>query len=82
MTTDQKDLFESMCRSTILYVVLFSSLAGRFSMAEDWAQWAGNDRQCNWTETGILKKFPPDGLKLRWRRPIGSLDWSSAQMTM
>ncbi|MFV1967249.1 MAG: PQQ-binding-like beta-propeller repeat protein [Pirellulaceae bacterium] len=40
--------------------------------AEDWTQWAGNDRQCNWNETGILREFPADGLKPTWSVPIGS----------
>ena len=40
--------------------------------ADDWTQWAGNDRQCTWNETGILKKFPADGLKPTWSIPIGS----------
>ncbi|MCH7671340.1 MAG: hypothetical protein IIB72_04160, partial [Proteobacteria bacterium] len=40
--------------------------------AADWVQWAGNDRQGNWTETGILKEFPKDGLNFKWRTPIGS----------
>lgn len=40
--------------------------------ADDWTQWGGNDRQCNWTETGILDKFPADGLKPTWSVPIGS----------
>ena len=40
--------------------------------AADWVQWAGNDRQCNWNESGILKKFPEGGLKPSWSVPIGS----------
>jgi len=72
MTATNKGSSKPMYHSTILSAVLVSAIAGRFSMAEDWVQWAGNDRQCNWTETGILKKFPPDGLKIRWRTPIGS----------
>ena len=40
--------------------------------AEDWTQWAGNDRQGNWNETGILDRFPTEGLKPAWVVPIGS----------
>src|SRR5206468_6747359 len=29
-----------------------------------------------WSETGILQSFPPDGLKIRWRAPVGP-GWSS-----
>ena len=41
-------------------------------IADDWTQWAGNDRRCNWKESGILEKFPADGLKPAWSIPIGS----------
>ncbi len=43
-----------------------------FLVADDWTQWAGNDRLCNWNETGILKTFPKEGLKPVWSVPIGS----------
>lgn len=40
-------------------------------LAEDWTQWRGNDRLGVWTETGILERFPKDGLRVAWRTPIG-----------
>jgi outer membrane protein assembly factor BamB len=40
--------------------------------ADDWPQWLGPQRDGVWRETGILEKFPPDGLKIRWRVPIGN----------
>ncbi len=39
--------------------------------AEDWPEWRGKGRQGVWTETGIVEKFPDDGLKLTWRVAIG-----------
>ncbi len=39
--------------------------------AEDWPQWRGPNRDGVWTEQGVLKAFPPDGLKIRWRMPVG-----------
>src|SRR5216683_2581664 len=39
--------------------------------ADDWPQWRGLNRDGVWNETGILKSFPPDGLKVRWRAPVG-----------
>src|SRR5215218_9334847 len=39
--------------------------------ADDWPQWLGPQRDGEWRETGILEKFPADGLKVRWRVPIG-----------
>src|SRR5437773_1962676 len=43
---------------------------------EDWPQWRGPNRDGVWNETGILKSFPAEGLKVRWRVPVGP-GWSS-----
>jgi outer membrane protein assembly factor BamB len=40
--------------------------------ADDWPQWLGPQRDGVWRETGIIEKFPTNGLKFRWRLPIGS----------
>jgi outer membrane protein assembly factor BamB len=39
--------------------------------AEDWPQWRGTQRDGVWHETGILQSFPPEGLKILWRVPVG-----------
>src|SRR5262245_56955959 len=39
--------------------------------ADDWPQWLGPQRDGVWRETGILDKFPKDGPKVRWRKPVG-----------
>jgi outer membrane protein assembly factor BamB len=39
--------------------------------ADDWPQWRGANRDGVWSESGILENFPPDGLKVRWRAPVG-----------
>ena len=44
--------------------------------AEDWPQWRGPNRDGAWAESGILESFPAEGLKIRWRMPVG-LGWSS-----
>lgn len=38
---------------------------------DDWPQWRGPNRDAAWGETGLLQSFPRDGLKVRWRIPIG-----------
>ena len=38
--------------------------------ATDWPQWRGGDRLGVWTETGILREFPDDGLIVKWRAPV------------
>jgi outer membrane protein assembly factor BamB len=40
--------------------------------ADDWPQWLGPQRDGVWRETGLLTEFPKDGLKVRWRIPVGS----------
>src|SRR5262249_34831828 len=52
---------------------LFVAAAGR---ADDWQQWRGPNRDGVWSETGIPEKFPREGLKARWRAPVGP-GWSS-----
>ena len=40
--------------------------------ADDWPEFRGAGRLGVWRETGVLDAFPADGLKIRWRAPIGS----------
>ena len=42
----------------------------------NWPQWRGPNRDGVWRETGILESFPPGGLKVLWRAPVGP-GWSS-----
>jgi outer membrane protein assembly factor BamB len=44
--------------------------------AADWPQWRGPSRDGAWSGTGILRTFPSEGLKVRWRTPVGP-GWSS-----
>lgn len=39
--------------------------------ADDWPQWRGLNRDGVWNERGILEKIPAEGLKVRWRVPVG-----------
>jgi outer membrane protein assembly factor BamB len=45
------------------------------SQAEDWPQWLGPDRNSVWKETGLVEKFPEQGLAVKWRVPV-SLGYS------
>ena len=44
--------------------------------AEDWPQFRGPNRDGIWNETGIIESFPPSGLMVSWRAPVGR-GWSS-----
>lgn len=40
------------------------------AIADDWPQWMGPRRDNVWRESGILKKFPPNGPAVLWRSEI------------
>lgn len=44
--------------------------------ADDWPGWRGPNRDGVWSENGILEAFPPQGLQVGWRVPVGP-GWSS-----
>jgi outer membrane protein assembly factor BamB len=39
--------------------------------ADDWPQWLGPQRASIWSEKGIIDSFPKNGLKAKWRQPVG-----------
>ncbi|MFO0968737.1 MAG: PQQ-binding-like beta-propeller repeat protein [Gemmataceae bacterium] len=41
------------------------------AQAEDWPQWRGPNRDGVCSDTGLLETFPAEGLKIRWRVPVG-----------
>lgn len=58
-----------MNRFQAILVICFASTA----IAADWPQWRGPDRTGVSKETGLLKEWPKDGPKLRWKaEDIGS----------
>ena len=56
----------------ILVTLLIVVASTIYTMGQDWSQWRGEDRQGIWHEDGIIERFPDDGLKVKWRIPIGS----------
>jgi len=54
-----------------LALLAFLSLT-QFSLADDWPQWRGPQRDGVWRETGIVEKFKKPELDIRWRVPISS----------
>lgn len=61
---------------TLRSLLLLFTLTAR---AQDWPEWRGAGRLGVWNETGLLEKFPAEGLKPRWRTPIRS-GWSGASV--
>jgi len=42
------------------------------AQADDWPQWLGPQRDGVWRESGIVRRFPDGGPKVRWRMPVGA----------
>lgn len=57
---------------TILLCLSAAMLAAGMAHADDWPQFRGPNRDGAWNETGIMQTFPPDGLQVRWRAPVGT----------
>jgi outer membrane protein assembly factor BamB len=56
-----------------LFAVLMATillLVTSVTRADDWPQWMGPQRDGQWHETRILRKFPEDGPKVLWRVPV------------
>jgi len=59
-------------RKTLLAVVVtLPLLSSAVLRADDWPQWRGLNRDGVCGEAGLLQSFPAEGLKVRWRAPIG-----------
>ena len=41
------------------------------AVGSDWPHWAGPNGNCTSDETGLLKEWPKEGLKVLWRIPVG-----------
>jgi outer membrane protein assembly factor BamB len=54
----------------IVVPVLF--LATSVSLADDWPQWRGPNRDGVWRETGVIEKFESPEITVKWRVPISS----------
>jgi outer membrane protein assembly factor BamB len=54
-----------------LWIIVTSGWFLAAARAGDWPQWRGPGRDGVWREEGLPAQFPADGLKPRWRRPIG-----------
>ena len=60
-------------RFAFVVLVLAGVAWGAQSLAaDDWPQWRGAGRLAVWHETGIVDRFPDDGLKVKWRTPVRS----------
>lgn len=54
-----------------IVVLILQLLLSAALRADDWPQWRGPNRDGVCREAGLLETFPADGLKIRWRVPVG-----------
>jgi outer membrane protein assembly factor BamB len=71
-----KKLFDPLPRVVLVAACILPGTWTNPARAEDWPQWRGPHRDGVWAETGVLETFPAEGLKVRWRNPVG-FGWSS-----
>ncbi len=57
-------------RIALVVSVLVGWGAASIVSADDWPQWLGPNRDSVWRETGIVERFPEQGLPVKWRTPI------------
>jgi hypothetical protein len=62
---------ETMLRAMARLTAALALLLPLEVPAEDWPQFRGPNRDGVWNETGIIESFPPGGLKISWRAPVG-----------
>ncbi len=55
----------------LFFGLLLTSICVSSCLADDWPDWMGAKRDGVWREKGIVKKFPENGLKTLWRKPVG-----------
>jgi outer membrane protein assembly factor BamB len=71
MGMDMKIGFLRRCSNSACVILMTLLLCVTATLcAEDWPEWRGKGRLGIWNETGILEKFPKEGLKFKWRTPI------------
>lgn len=60
-----------MVRNLTIVFPFFIILPVSLAAAADWPQWLGPERDGVWREEGIVESFPEEGLKVKWRAPVG-----------
>jgi outer membrane protein assembly factor BamB len=55
-----------------IFAISVTLLTNSSTVALDWPQWLGPNRDGVWRETGLVDKFPKGGPKVVWKKPIGT----------
>jgi outer membrane protein assembly factor BamB len=65
-----------LCAVIVATVWVFHAACTSAASADNWPQFRGPNRDGVWSESGVLESFPADGVKVRWRKPVGP-GWST-----
>jgi len=60
------------CASTAALAAAWLLWSISTTLADEWPQWRGPNRDGVWHETGVVEKFDEPQLKLRWRAAVAS----------
>jgi outer membrane protein assembly factor BamB len=70
------EVWNSMCKvfgqASVVLAILLACAGTDRSVAADWPQWRGLNRDGVWTETGLVERFASAQLPIKWRAAIGS----------
>src|SRR5215216_5892736 len=67
MPSDVRHLLSSKLKPSLALIACMATAA----RADDWPQFRGPRRDGHWAETKVVESFPPEGLTIRWRQPVG-----------
>ena len=78
LETSETDYFRTIKETTVLAsktfliaLSLISTFLARPTVAADWPQWLGPERNGISGETGLLPTWPETGPEVKWRTPLG-----------
>ena len=55
------------------YIILpFLIIFNNLEVKDDWPDWRGPSRDGTWNETGIVKKFDSNQIKILWKVPVSA----------
>ncbi len=67
-----KRILRDLASTSSLFFLLFSTIPFAIHAAEDWPQWRGPNQDGKATESGVFRFEEGNGLKIAWKKPLGS----------
>ncbi|MCA9180812.1 MAG: pyrrolo-quinoline quinone, partial [Planctomycetales bacterium] len=62
-----------MCKRLLMLVTsVCGAMLANITIADDWPQWMGPQRDDVYREEGVVDRIPAQGLPIQWRAPVAS----------